>query len=394
MKILIVSNYYSPEKGAAPNRITMMAEGLVRRGNEVTVICPMPNYPEGRIFEGYRGRFSLNEWVNGVEVQRYWIYPSNSKNVIARVLSMFSFSVSQLSFLFKYKKLKSYDRIIVQHSPLMVSFFAIFFFSKVNRNIVLNVSDLWPLSALELGAIGEGRFYSLLEKIERYNYRKSRLIMGQSQEILDHVEDFVGTPKFLYRNLQDTVPFRAVPGRDGALKIVYAGLLGVAQGVNKILRAINFSALNVEFHIYGDGAERREVEEYISSGRDAGVFYHGMVSKTQLYKELENYHAAVIPLVTSIKGAVPSKIYEMTQLRVPILFCGGGDGAAIIGRYRLGLCSDPGDFPALQANIEQLEQMDQDDYQSLVESCEEAARSVFDFEEQLSGLNQTLESYG
>ena len=71
MKVLIVSFYYTPEMGAAPSRITNMAEALHDKGTEVDVLTCLPNYPKGRIFDGYRHRFSKREEINGVKVFRY-----------------------------------------------------------------------------------------------------------------------------------------------------------------------------------------------------------------------------------------------------------------------------------------------------------------------------------
>lgn len=112
MKILIVSFYYSPELGAAPSRITNMAEGLKSQGAEVDVLTCLPNYPQGQIFEGYRGRLSKKEKINGINVYRYWTYATVSKNPFKRAVSMMSFATMLWLFAFKIKKIQGYDRVI------------------------------------------------------------------------------------------------------------------------------------------------------------------------------------------------------------------------------------------------------------------------------------------
>ena len=95
-KIGILTQVYKPEMGAAPNRLHEMANGLKALGWEVSVITSMPNYPHGKIFNGYRGKFRLTEYLDEIEIRRYWLYPSNSKRAILRLLNWISFSITVL----------------------------------------------------------------------------------------------------------------------------------------------------------------------------------------------------------------------------------------------------------------------------------------------------------
>src|SRR5674476_240287 len=117
MKITIISNYFTPEIGAAPKRISDLALGLSESGHNIEVICPMPNYPQGKIFYGYRGSFFRKESWNNIIVRRYWISPSVSKNPILRAWSMFSFAVNLL-FEIPHLIRRTPDFIIIQNSPL------------------------------------------------------------------------------------------------------------------------------------------------------------------------------------------------------------------------------------------------------------------------------------
>src|SRR5690606_18142243 len=73
LKLTIISIYYPPEQGAAPSRIANLAKGLRDRHIEVDVITALPNYPTGRIFAGYRQKFSYSEVIDGIPVLRYWL---------------------------------------------------------------------------------------------------------------------------------------------------------------------------------------------------------------------------------------------------------------------------------------------------------------------------------
>ena len=199
MKIYFISNYFSPEIGAAPKRITEMALGLSKAGNEVEVVCPLPNYPFGKIFKEYRGKIFLKENYNGIAVRRYWISPSISKNALGRTWSMISFSLSillEIWHLLKYKP----DCIIIQNSPLFVSFTGIIISKLIHRSkVVLNISDLWPLSALELGIIKPGIMYKILQRIERFNYMAPTSLLVRRMNSA-HALAIAPKPSFLYRN--------------------------------------------------------------------------------------------------------------------------------------------------------------------------------------------------
>ena len=149
-EILIISNYYPPEKGAAANRIEQLALKLNQNKYKVTVLCPLGNYPKGELFPEYKGKFSVTEKRENITVKRLWIYPSISKNIFKRTLSVLSFS-SALFFYLITKKTP--NKVVVQSPPLMLSFVSVFVLSLMRKKIILNVSDLWPLAAIELNAL-------------------------------------------------------------------------------------------------------------------------------------------------------------------------------------------------------------------------------------------------
>jgi len=385
MKILIVSFYYAPEIGAAPSRITNMAEGLHKQGADVDVLTCLPNYPKGRIFDGYRGCFSKREDINGIHIYRYWAWASVTKNPIVRLMGMCSFSCTLWAFTFKIKRIRTYDAVVIQSPPILVALSAMTLFRCIYRKkTVLNVSDLWPLSAIELGAMKRGSIYhKVMAWMERFIYRHATMYQGQSQEIIEHIKSFEPKkPHFLYRNLQPPVPVVTARNERKPLKIVYAGLLGMAQDLLGIVEKVNFKEMKAELHLYGGGNQTEKIKSYIAN-HDTGVFYHGYLEKSAMSQELTKYHASIVPLTVRIKGAVPSKIYDLIPVGVPILFCGGGEGASIVRDYGLGFTSEPGDFAALTKNLKLLATLPEQEYMMLKENCLKASAEDFSFDNQM-----------
>ncbi|GAA4268725.1 glycosyltransferase family 4 protein [Hyunsoonleella aestuarii] len=351
--VLIITNYYPPETGAASNRIFHLAEGLQQRNFNVSILTPLPNYPQGRIFEPYRGKFKHTSKEKNITIHRLWIYASNSKNKFLRLLAMVSYSFS-LVWYFCFNKIPK--KVIIQSPPLLVAFTALFFLRSKNRKLILNVSDLWPLAGLELGVFKESFGYKLLQRVESFNYKNANLILGQSEEIITHIKSQLPDKQtFLYRNFPNFETPPPIPKREftnGKFKIVYAGLLGVAQGIYKLCKELNYS--NIQLHIYGAGAEQKMIEGLIKSNNDLDIVYHGEVPREILHKELIKYDITIIPLLNRIYGSVPSKIFEYAYLGLPMIYFGGGEGDDIIKTYRLGWVADVGNYNHLNKIINQI----------------------------------------
>ena len=393
-RITIISIYYPPEQGAAASRIAKLASGLLARNVDVNVVTALPNYPKGRIFSNYRGKIAVSEVLEGIPIRRYWLYASNSKSKIKRILNMISFS-AMLLLAFPHLRRMRPEMIIVNSPPLLVGFAGVTLARILRTSIIANISDIWPMSALELGALHRGRFYSLLERIEGYIYRHSDAILTQSTETLDHiVERCPGTKAFLYRNLDyksdyiDNYP----PMHDRPLRLVYAGLLGVAQGVYDLCRSIDFPSLGAELHLYGNGNERADLVRYIEETPGCGIYLHDMVRKEEMPALLSQYHATIVPLKTDIRGAFPSKIYMAIAAALPVFFCGSGEGAKFVNDTRVGWVSPPGDYDGLRDNIEILDAMSNQDYDLLRKHIKSLATGTFDPDEQLDHLIEFIEA--
>jgi len=378
--ILIITSYFPPEKGATSNKMFYLSECLRKCNFNISVITPLPNYPKGKIFKDYKGKFRQSSTENNITIHRLWIYATVSKNKLVRLFAMLSYSFS-LTWFFIFNKIPK--TVIVQSPPLLVAFTSMFFLRSIKRKLILNVSDLWPLAGLKLGALKKNIGYRILEEIEYYNYKKADLIVGQSDEILAHVTSIIQHKKtFLYRNYPnfDTKELEPSENSSGKITMVYAGLLGVAQGIYKLCKKLDYS--NIEFHIYGAGAEQKQIEAFIKENENLPIFYHGELSRRELHKTLLKYDLTIIPLLHRIYGSVPSKIFEYSKLGLPILYFAGGEGEAIVKNNNLGWVAESGDYDNLNLKLSELEKEDLNS--ELKNKIKNTAEIHFDFKKQLS----------
>ena len=263
-----------------------------------------------------------------------------------------------------------------------------------------------------------------MEKLERYLYRKADGVFGQSEEILNHVaakmntnftnvtnrnkttdrtdmdpdsEDVLGSEMwkedkrlFLYRNLQTYDLSSEGKHRGEPLRLVFSGMLGVAQDVAGIVKNIPWKEMGVEFHIFGGGKQLEEIQAWIAANPDCGVTAHGFVPKEEIAARLREMDASIVPLATRIRGAFPSKVFDILPQGLPILFCGGGEGAKFVASRQVGYTSEPGDYEALRANIERLRDMPAEEFQTMSGRCIEVSRNELDFDKQMKEAYEWL----
>ena len=386
-EILIISNYYPPEKGAAANRIEQLALKLHQNNYKITVLCPLGNYPKGELFPEYKGKFSVTERLQNITVKRLWIYPSVSKNIFKRTLSVLSFS-SVLFFYLLCKKTPK--KVVVQSPPLLLSFVSIFVLSLMRKKIILNVSDLWPLAAIELKALKKDSFsHHISLFIERFIYSRATLILGQSHEIIAHIHSiFPGKECHLYRNFPDhqVAEMDFVSNVNEPIKLFYAGLLGIAQGVFELCKKIELENLNIELHIFGDGAEKYQIEDLIRQNPQKKIFFHGMLERNMLHEKIRTFDIAIVPLKTRIYGSVPSKIFEYVSLGFPILYFGGGEGETIVEKNNLGWVAQVGNFESLNIALKEISKTGKSEIKYLKKQVFKYAQNNFNLNFQIKEL--------
>ena len=365
MRILIISQYFIPETGAPQNRLLKWAKLLGDKGAVIEVLTAMPNYPEMVIHEDYRGRFYVCEKMQGIKIHRAWIYASSVRSVPSRLMNYFSFVFTSLFVgIFRTGK---FDYVFCESPPLFLGFSAYVLKVVKGAKLIFNVSDLWPESAEKLGLVTNRFLLEISACLERFLYRKSFIITGQTRGIVQNISTrFPLKRVFWFRNGADVKEFEALesdPGlrqklgfAPGDFILLYAGIIGYAQGLEVILNAAALLSHEpaVKFIIMGSGPEKKKLLKMKEEAGLDSVTFLDSRPKKEVIPFIRVCDAAIIPLkrLDLFKGAIPSKIFENLALKKPILL--GVEGEAkelLIDTGNAGLAFIPEDHLDLASKI-------------------------------------------
>ena len=386
MKIGILTQYYLPEAAAPARRLSSLADRLVRRGHQVHVIAAVPNYPLGRTYPGYGGLFS-REHQDGISITRTYVYPTISIKALPRLTNYFSFVFT--SMIGGIIRLPQLDYLLSQ-SPSMFLGISGYVLSRLKgARWILNVSDIWPDSAVRVGVVKDGMRLRLARALEVFYYRKAWLVTGQSKEIVQHISArSPGTATYYLPNGVDTDRF-SPERRSEALRCeladgseciaIYAGLHGLAQGLEQVLRAAarlqDLKHLSIVF--VGDGTEKRRLVQQALSMGLRNVRFMAPFPHETMPGVLASADIALVALKDHLPGSVPSKIYEAMGSGLPLVIAAAGEAADTVEEAKAGVAVSPGDADGLASAIRGLA-VDVDRRERLGLSGRQAAVAQFD----------------
>ncbi len=357
MRLLILTQYFPPEMGAPQARLSELGEKLIDLKWEVECLTALPNYPTGRVFPGYHPTKPIVEMVGRIRTARVPLSPAKS-GFVRRLRCYFSFAWSAARF--GPRLCNRPDILLVESPPLFIGFAAKMLARVWQCPYVFNVSDLWPESAIRMGIVKPGIATRMAEKLELYFYRHAAAITGQSQEIIESIRR--RTPQKsteVITNGVDPIRFgehaanenaRALVGHEPGPVFVYAGLMGLAQGLDQILdlaKALPHD-LPGRFVLVGDGPVRDHLAKRISAEAIPRVRLVPAVAREQVPSLLAASDVAIITLGMNLPGAVPSKIYEAMASSLPILLIAHGEAAMRVSDAQCGFAVPPGNLHELR----------------------------------------------
>ena len=365
MRLIVLTHYFPPEVGAPQARLFELARRLVAGGVRVTVVTGFPNYPTGVVAKGYRGRFAMREQMDGVNVLRTWVFATPNKGFAKRLLNHVSFALSSLTAL---RRSGPADVIFVESPPLAMGL-AVFAYSWIKRApFVFNVSDIWPQSAIEMGALSNRAAIWVAERFERSLYRHARRISVVTPGIVEKLAAR-GVPReklFLLTNAVDTDLFRpAGPDSDLARRLgvegrkvfLYAGTHGLAQGLDVVLAAAKLTHdPDILYLLAGEGADKERLQAQARTESIPNVMFLPNQPRDVMPRLLNLAYATVIPLrrLDIFKAALPSKMFESMASELPIVLAVWGEAARLVEEAGCGVVVEPEDAAAMARAVEGL----------------------------------------
>lgn len=365
-KVTFLTQYYLPEIGAPPARISETAAGLVRRGHIVKVVTAVPNRPEGAVHEGFRDQFVYRSVENEISITRVAILiPKIFGDFVNRLISEASFVVSAV--IFAFRELRGSEVIIIQNPPLFSGLLTPILKVITKAKVINWCSDVWPDLHLELGTLRKGgvvaKVMKLIQKISLYC---ADAVAVTTSKTIDQVQTVYGVNRtFLWPNAVDTSYFypheadansRASWGVDGSDFVVgYAGLHGNFQDLNIVLDAAKLIVDgNVKFVLVGDGPQKPHLKARVVDEGIDNVILADAVLRASMPNTLQAFDILLVPLAKPMPTTIPSKFYECISSGKPVIVVAGSEISAIVEQHSLGSVYDCGDENSLFVEIVKL----------------------------------------
>ena len=354
MKFVLLSQYYPPEVGGAQVLMGSLASELKRQGHDVRVVTALPNYPTGRIFDGYRGRLFVRETRDGIPVFRSWVYPAQSASLLPRLTNYISFCISAwLAFFWMEKP----DIVFVDSPPLFLALTALAIARLKGARWVMNVSDLWPDAIADSGFVSSGFLLQMAQKLESFLYRSADFVGTVTEGIRKILFEEKGVPqnKILFLPIGvDTQLFQPRTADQELLErhklagksvFLYAGTIGHAQGLTLLLDAADALRYRQDIAVVliGDGPVKTELKAQSDRRGLSSVVFAEPVPLVEMPRWWSIARGALVTLKdqTVHLSARPSKSLPALSSGVPVIFSGRGEMARILSDARAGMVVPP-----------------------------------------------------
>ena len=387
MRVLVLSQYFWPEGF----QINHVVQSLVGRGIEVDVLTGKPNYPEGVVFDGYRAWGCQTEQWAGAGIYRVPLVPRGTKSAVRLALNYLSFVVSGLVFAPWMLHARSYDAIFVYApSPILQAIPALFLGRIKRCPVLLWVQGLWPESLVATGYVRSPRILHVVEKLVRFIYRHTDLLLVQSRAFEARVAALAPGRKVVYfPNSVDRIfgdpPDMVLPKiaqLATGFPIVFAGNIGVGQAVETLVEAAALlkEHREIRFVVLGEGSRRDWMLEQVQKRGLTNLHLPGRFPVETMPGLMQKASVLLVTLadLPVFAATVPNKVQAYMAVGRPILACLNGEGARLVMEADAGLAVPAEDARALADAVLKLYRMSPDERARLGENGRRYFKAHFD----------------
>ncbi|MEK7244483.1 MAG: glycosyltransferase family 4 protein, partial [Pseudomonadota bacterium] len=368
MKILFLADNFPPETNAAATRVYERAVYWAEWGHEVTVITSFPNFPQGRLYPGYRNPWRKVETLDRIRVVRVKTFiAANKGGAFLRALDFLSFMASATLAAI----LEPRPDVVVATSPQFFAAVAGWLVGLLRgAPFVFELGDIWPASIVGVGAMKRNPLLALMERLELFLYRRAARVVALTRAFKANLTGRGIDPGKIAVVLNGVDLGRYAPRpRDEALAlewnvagkftIGYVGTHGMAHGLGNVLDAAELTRDrdDICFLLVGDGAERDMLAADVARRKLANVRMIGPQPKETMPRIWSLCDVALVHLRDSpvFAEVIPSKIFEAMGMGRPILLVApAGEAKEIVEADRAGFWLPPGSPSALAAGARRL----------------------------------------
>lgn len=397
MKILLVTSHFYPETFKAND----MAFELAKRGHEVTVLTPIPDYPQGKFYKGYGIFKRRKEIVNGVNVIRTLVVPRRNGSSLWLGINYLTYTLFSCIKALWLGFFKRYDTILVHEtSPMMVGIPAIII-KKLNRiKSHFWVLDLWPESLTAAGGIQNKQILGFFRKMSRWIYSNSDTIMISSKGFkrsIDELGNYKSKIKYFPNWVDETesVVLESPYVFPEGFNIVFTGNIGEAQDLDHILEcASNLQNSGINIILIGDGRKREYAIEYSKNHGIDNVFLPGRFPR----ESMRYFYDKADVLLLTLKDepifalTVPAKLQAYMSSGKPIVGMINGEGADLIREADCGWSVPAEDSKALAELLLMLSKEDRAVLNKKGENGKSFSDRHFNFKQCMDNLENIIDS--
>ena len=397
--ILIISPLFNPEM----NRINDIVDHLLKKKYKVTVLCPIPNYPEGKYYKNYGIFKKRYQKIKDLTIVRILVYPRKNGSKINLFLNYLSFIIFSTipAIILCFKK---FDLIFVnQLSPITIAIPGIII-KKIKRiPLVMWVTDLWPESVKDGGNLKSNFLPNILLPIVKYIYKNCSEILVSSRSFIESVSEKTNNKVIKYmpqwseeiftNNNQSNFIYKPMEKIKG-FKVLFAGNVGVAQDFDTLIKAMNeIKNLNIHLVVLGEGRAKKDALEKVKKyGLEKSISFLGSFPLETMPYFFSQSDALLISLKRSkiFAKTIPSKTQPYMSSGKPILTNADGEVTRIINEAKCGLTSDSGDYITLSKNMKKLSQLSKEELSIMSQNSKDYYKQNFDRKDILMNLERTF----